>query len=118
MRRKAGHLLAIEEDILNVALTRKAQGAGSFHGFAAARLIQTNRDARRLTSQGTLYKALGRLERAGLLISEWEDAETAAAEGRPRRRLYQLTELGERALAMSRAERPLPDRVIRRLAPG
>lgn len=118
MRRRAGHFLAIEEDILDVALTIKAEGSASFHGFAVAKLIQTNRDARRLTSQGTLYKALGRLERAGLLASEWEDADTAAAEGRPRRRLYHVTDLGERALAMARAQRPLPEPILRRLAPG
>ncbi len=118
MRRKAGHLLAIEEEILDVALTIKAEGTSSFHGFAVAKLIQTNRDARRLTSQGTLYKALGRLERAGLLASEWEEADTAAAEGRPRRRLYHVTDLGERALAMARAQRPLPEPILRRLAPG
>jgi DNA-binding PadR family transcriptional regulator len=110
--------LVIEEDILDVALTMKAKGSGSFYGFAAAKLIQTNRDARRLTSQGTLYKALGRLERAGLLASAWEHADAAAAEGRPRRRLYHVTDLGERALAMTRAQRPLPDPIIRRLAPG
>ena len=110
--------MAIEEGILDVALTMKAKGSPNFHGFAAAKLIQTNRDARRLTSQGTLYKALGRLERAGLLASEWEDADTAAAEGRPRRRLYHVTDLGERALAMARAQRPLPEPVLRRLAPG
>lgn len=110
--------MAIEEDILDVALTLKAKGSESFHGFAAAKLIRTNRDAQRLTSQGTLYKALGRLERAGLLASEWEDADTAAEEGRPRRRLYHVTDLGERALTMARAQRPLPDPVLRSLAPG
>ena len=103
---------------MDVALTMKAKGSASFHGFALAKLIQTNRDARRLTSQGTLYKALGRLERARLLASEWEDADAAAAEGRPRRRLYHVTDLGEGALAMARAQRPLPDHVLRRLAPG
>jgi DNA-binding PadR family transcriptional regulator len=110
--------LPIEDDILDVALILKAKGSATFHGYAVAKLIQTNRDARRLTSQGTLYKALGRLERAGLLASEWEDADTAAAEGRPRRRLYHVTDLGERALAMARAQGPLPEPVIRRLAPG
>jgi len=118
MRRRAGQLLAIEEDILDVALTAKADGSANFHGFAVAKLIQTNRGARRLTSHGTLYKALGRLERAGLLSSEWEDAHTAAAEGRPRRRLYHVTDMGERTLAMAREQQPLPDPILRRLAPG
>lgn len=117
VRRRAGHLLAIEHDILDVALALKAQGTASFHGFAAAKLIQKNRDARRLTAQGTLYKALGRLERAGLLASEWEDPELAVEEGRPRRRLYQVTDLGAQAMALARAERPLPSTIVRRLAP-
>jgi DNA-binding PadR family transcriptional regulator len=68
--------------------------------------------ARRLTAHGTLYKALERLERAGLLTSTWEDPAVAADQGRPRRRLYQVTALGERALAQARAARPghLPGR--------
>lgn len=49
----------------------------------------------RLTAHGTLYKALGRLEEFGLLTSRWEDA--ATAEGRPRRRLYELTSQGAEA---------------------
>jgi DNA-binding PadR family transcriptional regulator len=50
--------------------------------------------SRALTGHGTLYKALGRLEEFGLLSSRWEEAE--AAEGRPRRRLYELTGEGAR----------------------
>ena len=116
VRRRVGHLLAIEESILDVALTLRAHGTPNFHGFAAAKLISESRDARRLTAHGTLYKALGRLERAGLLASEWEDPDIAAEEGRPRRRLYHVTDLGEKALAATRADRPLPSAVIRRLA--
>ena len=57
-----------------------------------------------LTAHGTLYKALGRLEKAGLLESEWEDAAAAEDEGRPRRRLYSVTGAGALALAAHRAE--------------
>jgi len=116
VRRRAGQLLAIEEGILDVALTLKAQGTPSFHGFAAAKLIRENKDARRLTAHGTLYKALGRLERAGLLASEWEDPDIAAEEGRPRRRLYHVTDLGAQAMVTTRAELPLPNAVMSRLA--
>lgn len=116
MRRKAGRLLGIEEAVLDVGLGLKLEGSPSFHGFAVAKLIQETQDARRLTAHGTLYKALGRLERAGLLASEWEEPEIAAGEGRPRRRLYRVTELGETALAMSRAAKPLPDSILIRLA--
>jgi len=58
--------------------------------------------SRSLTAHGTLYKALGRLEEFGLLTSRWEDA--AAAEGRPRRRLYELTPRGARVAQQSLAE--------------
>lgn len=116
MKRREGHLLAIELGILDVALTLKAQGTANFHGFAIAKLIQSNHDARRLTAHGTLYKALGRLERAGLLASEWEDPDVAAHEGRPRRRLYHVTDLGETATATSRAATPPPNTVFRGLA--
>ena len=116
MRRRKGRLLEIEEAILEAGMTLKAQGSASFHGFSVAKLIQRTSDARRLTAHGTLYKALGRLERAGLLSSEWEDAEIAAAEGRPRRRLYSVTDQGATALASSRADEPLPESVFGRLA--
>ena len=62
-------------------------------------MIRDNAGAGRLTAHGTLYKALGRLADAGLLEYRWEDAEPALAEGRPRRRLYQITSAGQRALA-------------------
>ena len=44
-------------------------------------------------ASGTLYPILFRLERAGWLESRWEDNDPKAL-GRPRRRLYRVTELG------------------------
>ncbi len=44
---------------------------------------------------GTLYPLLARLEAAGWLVSEWEDIEPSEI-GRPRRRLYKLTAVGQR----------------------
>ena len=44
-------------------------------------------------ASGTLYPILFRLERIGWLESRWEDGEPKAL-GRPRRRLYRVTELG------------------------
>jgi len=50
----------------------------------------------------TIYAAMTRLERAGLVQSRWEEVDPAAA-GRPRRRLYRLTgegaEVGRKMLA-------------------
>jgi PadR family transcriptional regulator PadR len=42
---------------------------------------------------GTLYPVLARLEKAGWLVSDWEDIDPTLA-GRPRRRLYRLTAVG------------------------
>jgi PadR family transcriptional regulator, regulatory protein PadR len=93
-RRKPGTLLPLEIEILGAALAMERAGHATFHGFALANAMREQRGSRALTAHGTLYKALGRLEEFGLLVSHWEDA--AAAEGRPRRRLYALTGEGAR----------------------
>ena len=43
---------------------------------------------------GTLYPMLARLEAAGWLTSEWEVIDPSEA-GRPRRRFYKLTAIGQ-----------------------
>jgi hypothetical protein len=93
-RRKPGTLLPLETEILGAALSLRRAGHATFHGFGIAGAMREQRGSRALTGHGTLYKALGRLEDAGLLASHWEDA--ASAEGRPRRRLYELTGQGAR----------------------
>jgi DNA-binding PadR family transcriptional regulator len=117
MRRKAGALIPIEERILAAGLALRQHGAPQFHGFLIAKEIMEGAEARRLTAQGTLYKALDRLARAGLLERWWEDPEIAAQEQRPRRRLYQVTGLGERALseAVRARQAPAPRRMARPL---
>ena len=47
---------------------------------------------------GTVYPLLRRLEARGLVRSRWERAAAAHGEGRPRRRYYEVTALGESAL--------------------
>lgn len=47
---------------------------------------------------GTVYPALRRLERDGLLSSAWEGAEIAQNTGRPPRKYYELTGAGEASL--------------------
>jgi PadR family transcriptional regulator, regulatory protein PadR len=96
-RRKPGTLLPLETEILEAALSMD----GAIHGFALAQGLREQRGSRALTSHGTLYKALARLEEFGLLSSRWEAA--AASEGRPRRRLYELTREGARAAERARA---------------
>jgi PadR family transcriptional regulator len=103
MRRRPGTLVALEVEILGAAVTLASRDDPEFHGFGIAKLIQSEADARRLTAHGTLYKALARLEDAGLLVSRWEDANLAAADGRPRRRLYRITTAGQAAYAEASA---------------
>lgn len=101
-RRRPGTLLPLELAVLEAGLA----GGGEFHGFEVAKTLQAASGAKQLTAHGTLYKALARLEAARLLSSRWEDP---APEGRPRRRLYTVTGLGERALATAqRADAATP----------
>ena len=81
-----------------------------FHGFEMAKQLQEVDEAKRLTAHGTLYKALSRMEKAGLLASTWEDPQIAADQGRPLRRLYQVTGAGEVALSRLEASRTAPGR--------
>ena len=99
MRRKPGTLIPIEVSILGAALELSHRGQPEFHGYGIAKEIRDREAARRLAAQGTLYRALDRLEGLRLLESKHEAPATAAAENRPRRRLYKVTALGEEAFA-------------------
>jgi PadR family transcriptional regulator PadR len=100
-RRKPGTLLPLESEILALALAMRESGQDDFHGFGLAQSMREQSGSRSLTAHGTLYKALARLEELGMLASHWEDQ--AAAEGRPRRRLYELTGQGARVAATATA---------------
>ena len=116
MRRKPGHLLHIELTILEAGIRLRMEGVAQFYGFLIAREIKERQEARLLTAHGTLYKALDRLQKAGLLESEWEDPLVAASEGRPRRRFYWITAAGEAALASHPSPMPRLSQPQRRLA--
>ncbi len=104
MRRKADQLIPLEISILEAAVAFQHRGTTAFHGFLLAKVIKTASDRRLLTAHGTLYRALHRLERAKLIKAFWEDPHEAAAERRPRRRLYRLTALSEVVLRRARAQ--------------
>jgi PadR family transcriptional regulator, regulatory protein PadR len=86
-----------------------AVASGTQYGFDVI-------DATGLPS-GTVYPALGRLERDGYVRSRWEEAAQARREKRPPRRYYKATAAGaavlNEQLARFRAVKP-----IRTLAPG
>jgi PadR family transcriptional regulator PadR len=100
-RRKPGTLLPIEVDILEAVFALLQSGQAEVHGFGLAQTLRERDGARSLTAHGTLYKALARLEELALLTSRWEDA--AAVDGRPRRRLYEVTSAGVRAARSARS---------------
>jgi PadR family transcriptional regulator PadR len=68
------------------------------HGYAIAEALRTRSTQTFSLPEGTLYPALHRLERAALLTSRWSEQS-----GR-RRRVYQLTVKGQRALAKRQSE--------------
>src|SRR5438552_2254697 len=82
-----GHL-----DLLLLAAVRNQPA----HGYAIAETLRSRSDGAFDLPEGTLYPALHRLERGGLLSSRWSDAS-----GR-RRRIYTLTERGAAALVEQR----------------
>ena len=94
-------MLPLEEAILEIGLQREADGKAEFYGFDLAEQLASAGRAGQLTAHGVLYKALARLETAGLLESRWEDVDPVS-EGRPRRRFYRVTGGAAAALALSR----------------
>jgi DNA-binding PadR family transcriptional regulator len=105
VRRKAEQLIPFEVAIIEAALLLHKRGVDAFHGYALATAIKAAADQRMLTAYGTLYRALHRLDKAGLVESFWEAPESAESEGRPRRRLYRLTAAAEKALHEDRIRR-------------
>lgn len=76
------------------ALILKTLARGALHGYAVARSIEETSGETVLVEEGSLYPALYRLERKGLLAAEWGTSEL----GR-RAKLYRLTAAGRTQLA-------------------
>jgi PadR family transcriptional regulator PadR len=72
--------------------------SGPAHGYAIAQTLRARSDGEFDLPEGTLYPALHRLERAGMVASEW------STEGGRRRRTYRLTRSGVKALSDRRIE--------------
>jgi DNA-binding PadR family transcriptional regulator len=84
-----GHL-----DLLLLAIVED----GPFHGYAVIEELRRRTDGTIDLPEGTIYPALHRLERAGLLASSWSEVN-----GR-RRRSYALTSPGKKAAREKRRE--------------
>src|SRR5688572_9893976 len=86
--------LKCQLDLLLLALLED----GPRHGYAVIEELRRRSGEALDLPEGTMYPALHRLERAGLLQSTWNDTS-----GR-RRRTYSLTQRGTRAVHEKRVE--------------
>jgi DNA-binding PadR family transcriptional regulator len=71
---------------------------GPRHGYAVMEALRAGSGGRIDLPTGTVYPALHRLERAGLIRGDW------STEGGRRRRSYELTAAGRGALASERTQ--------------
>src|SRR5580658_6483529 len=78
--------------------------AGQIYGFSVM-------EATGLPS-GTVYPAMRRLERDGLILSKWEQQSIADAEQRPPRKYYRITRTGKATLDAVYKRYPLLERMI------
>lgn len=69
---------------------------GPAHGYEIIRRISDGSRGELEFAEGTVYPALHRLERAGLLESSWDES------GGRKRRVYAITADGRKALAAER----------------
>lgn len=72
-------------------------GGKPAHGYALAEALRSRSEGAFDLAEGTIYPALYRLERQGLVESSWEPGQTR------RRRVYRLTRKGASALRQERA---------------
>jgi len=81
------------------ALILRAIHAGDGYGFSVMEMTGL--------PSGTVYPAMRRLERDGLIRSQWERQSIAATEQRPPRKYYKLTRPGQATLEASERRYPL-----------
>ena len=74
-------------------LVLKLLALGPMHGWGLAEALEAMTDGVFCVNQGSLYPALQRLKRQGLVTARWQKTET----GR-RARYYELTAAGKKAL--------------------
>src|ERR1700674_4679941 len=77
------------------------------HGYAVIEELRRRSDGAFDLPEGTVYPALHRLERQGLLASQWSD------ESGRRRRIYTLTERGKTALNQQRHDWSVFSKAVR-----
>ena len=79
-------------------LVLAALATGPAHGYAIVEVVRERSEGAFDMAEGTIYPALYRLERQGLLESSWSETQAR------RRRVYRLTRRGRAELARQRSE--------------
>lgn len=74
-------------------LILKTLASGTKHGYAIARMIEQQTDDVLRIEEGSLYPALFRMDRRGLIKSKWGVTET-----KRRAKFYELTKKGQKRL--------------------
>jgi DNA-binding PadR family transcriptional regulator len=86
------------------AMILQAIHAGHIYGFSVMEVTGL--------PSGTVYPAMRRLERDGLIVSRWERQSIADAEQRPLRKYYKLTRNGRTTLDTASKRYPLLNRLL------
>ncbi len=86
------------------AMVLQAIHAGQVYGFSVMEMTGL--------PSGTVYPAMRRLERDGLIQSKWEQQSIADAEQRPPRKYYRMTRTGRMTLEAARKRYPLLEKLI------
>jgi transcriptional regulator len=89
--RRSDHLQGALEMLILKSLEHKAN-----HGFGITLHVQTVSDGALRVEEGSLYPALHRMEKEGLVEGQWR-----ATENRRKARFYALTAAGRKRLAES-----------------
>ncbi|MFZ0640939.1 MAG: PadR family transcriptional regulator [Candidatus Acidiferrales bacterium] len=86
------------------AIILQSIDAGHVYGFSVMEMTGL--------PSGTVYPALRRLERDGLIRSQWESEKIAETDQRPPRKYYRITRAGKTTLDASQKRYPLLARLF------
>ena len=97
-RKEENERIALLQGTLDLLILRTLV-FGPEHGQGIARAIQQQSEETLLVDHGSLYPALQRLEKSGVISGKWEISSTNR-----RARYYRLTAAGRKRLAVERSK--------------
>jgi len=95
---------------LDLLILRTIEVEGPIHGLGAMDAIQASSDGSIEVEDGALYRSLHRLEKRGLLSSEWRTSDKNR-----RAKFYTLTKTGMKELVRAKAEWELHTKAVGRV---